>query len=441
MFTYRQLLEAVDCCHNNGVVHRDLKPSNIIVTPERRAVVQKDDEDRSGADRRTPSEKLKTRIVVLIDFGTGHLLGAPPVTSPGTLVGTAEYLPPWYVKELLAGATGKRPVRPYKAEPADDVYQLGVLLYALLTGSLPTRTPSTQPLQLLEEIRDVVPLHPRELNPSAPEALSRLAMRCLEKRSTKLPPDAAALRREWLAAMNEDGEALRVRAPEFLARQETTLAETPVQAEQGGGADEAGRGSSAGIRATAAELLASEVRQLARLTRTSHWASLAAILALVMVTVRAEFRAQREDARIGRVEARQASGGESSGSDVRDVQPPSMIEESRPGPVAANPPAVPPVRRAASGGLKMPDKPKAIWLRPGKDGICRNSKTGEELRTQAVIRGTCWEVGRKLPGEPSCPQGTYDPPPEILKDPKVPDLHRSCFIPWVVDDANALVPH
>jgi len=227
----------------------------------------------------------------------------------------------------------------------------------------------------------------------------------------------------------------------FLARQETTLAETPVQGRRDTRAEEVGNGASADTRPTAAELLASEVKQLARLTRTSHWAIVAAIVALVVVSVRSELRAQREDARIGRVEARQANGGESAGGDVRDVQPPSMIEEARPGSVSANPPVVPPVRPAVSGGLKMPDKPNAKWLRPGKDGICRNPKTGEEVRTQAVIRGTCWEVGRKLPGEPSCPQGTYDPPPEVLKDPKVPDLHRSCFIPWIVDDANALVPH
>jgi serine/threonine-protein kinase len=231
MLTYRQVLEAIAHCHSNGVVHRDLKPSNIIVTREIGSVVQKDDEDRSGGgDKRTPSERLKTRLAVLIDFGTGHLVGSPPVTAPGTLIGTAEYLPPWYVKQALAG---KRLDRAYKAEPVDDVYQLGVLLYAMLTGVLPTRTSSAQPLRLLEEIRDVMPVHPRELNPEAPQALSDLAMRCLQKRSTRLPPDAAELRREWLEAMERDGEALRAKAPEFVARQETTMAETlgiPVSA-------------------------------------------------------------------------------------------------------------------------------------------------------------------------------------------------------------------
>jgi hypothetical protein len=82
------------------------------------------------------------------------------------------------------------------------------------------------------------------------------------------------------------------------------------------------------------------------------------------------------------------------------------------------------------GGLKMPDKPRSNWLRPGKDGICRNPKTGEEVRTQAVIRGSCWEVMGRLPGETTCPNDLYDPPPEVLNDKARPRLHTACFRPW-----------
>lgn len=229
MLTYRQLLEAVAHCHENGVVHRDLKPSNILVTPQLGPVVSKDEEDHSGQDRRTPTERLKTRLAVLLDFGLGHLVGVPPLTAPGALIGTAEYLPPWYVRELLSAANGNLPSTAYKAEPVDDVYQLGLLLYVMLTGRLPTRTPNGQLMPLLEEIRDVPPAHPRELNPDAPEALSELALRCLGKRSRKVPPDAMALRSAWLEAMHEDGETLRRKAPLLEAGPETTLGQ-PLRA-------------------------------------------------------------------------------------------------------------------------------------------------------------------------------------------------------------------
>jgi len=78
----------------------------------------------------------------------------------------------------------------------------------------------------------------------------------------------------------------------------------------------------------------------------------------------------------------------------------------------------------------MPDNPLAIWLRPGKDGICRNPQTGEELRPQAVIRGSCWDVTTKLPSQRSCPADAYDPPPEVLNDPDRKRLHSACFRPW-----------
>jgi hypothetical protein len=89
---------------------------------------------------------------------------------------------------------------------------------------------------------------------------------------------------------------------------------------------------------------------------------------------------------------------------------------------------------SALAGLKMPDKPEPTWLKPGKDGRCRNPKTGEELRTQAVIRGTCWRVSAKLDGDASCPDGLYDPPPEVLRDktPRNKYLHESCFVPYDV---------
>jgi hypothetical protein len=93
------------------------------------------------------------------------------------------------------------------------------------------------------------------------------------------------------------------------------------------------------------------------------------------------------------------------------------------------------------GGLKMPDKPKATWLRPDKDGVCRSPYTGEEVRTQVVLRGTCWRPALKLPGAPSCPHKVYDPPPEVLNDPQQKDLAEHCFEPWILEDGNSLAPH
>ena len=462
MLTYRQVVEAVAHCHGNGVIHRDLKPSNLIVTPQLGPVVSKDEDDHSGRpDRRSPSEKLKTRLVVLIDFGIGHLVGAAPVTAPGELLGTVEYLPPWYVRQALAGAHGKRPDKAYKAEPRDDVYQLGVMLYSLLTGTLPTRTPSDERVRLLEEIRDVVPEHPRKLNPEAPEALSALAMRCLDKHGIRVPPDGAAFRAALLEALHRDGETLMVKAPEFLAGQETqqllgtqppaTLppahVSTPVtvsapaavlaEAERLTPAAGATAPRSAPTTSAAGPWPAPQPKPMAnavpaelkRLLRFERSVFVAALVVVLVVFYRLE-------------ESRNARSAAAFDDVARSIH---LATARVPDPLAvaaAVPPSMGPPIGNLLGGLKMPAKPDPQWLKPGKDGICRNQSTGEELRTQAVIRGTCWYVYQRMTGDKTCPGDLYDPPPEYLKDPKIPErMHESCFKPWGVDGKVALEPH
>ena len=88
--------------HKHGVTHRDLKPANVMMNERGEAVV--------------------------MDFGLARLAGgnAPRLTRSGAFIGTPQYMPP----EQVNGETRS-------IGPACDIYSLGVILYELLTGSVP----------------------------------------------------------------------------------------------------------------------------------------------------------------------------------------------------------------------------------------------------------------------------------------------------------------
>src|SRR5437867_3845087 len=93
----RQILSALRFAHRHGIVHRDIKPHNVLVDAEGR--------------------------VKVTDFGIARA-GTSQMTEAGSIVGTAQYLSP----EQARGS----PV-----DQRSDVYSLGIVLYELLTGTVP----------------------------------------------------------------------------------------------------------------------------------------------------------------------------------------------------------------------------------------------------------------------------------------------------------------
>ncbi len=153
------LAAAVAHAHQRGILHRDLKPGNILLERREAALLSKD------------SVRHDLGFIPRIcDFGLAKLLDqVSQDTRSGMPIGSPAYMAP----EQAAG-------RVREHGPATDVYALGVILYELLTGTLPHRGETD--LETLRLVSDQDPLSPRALRPGLPRDLETIVLKCLEKR-------------------------------------------------------------------------------------------------------------------------------------------------------------------------------------------------------------------------------------------------------------------
>lgn len=138
----RQLCEALDAAHAEGVVHRDFKPHNVLVG--------KDDQ------------------VYVSDFGLATSLESAQMgmTRSGAVVGTPRYMSPEQVE-------GKR------VDSRTDIYSLGIVFYEMVTGQVPFSGESTW--QLMYQRVQQTPIDVKQVKPDLPDYVARVIMHCLEK--------------------------------------------------------------------------------------------------------------------------------------------------------------------------------------------------------------------------------------------------------------------
>jgi Protein kinase domain len=173
-----QVASALDAAHAAGLIHRDVKPENILVD-------------------------TRTEHVYLTDFGIAKAaVPTSPLTQPGFLVGTVDYLAPEQIDGQHAGARA-------------DQYALGCVAYELLTGAPPFRRDENLAVMAAHLYAPPPPLTGRrpDLPGAADKVLATVMAKAPDQRYESCTDFTAALREALGVAPYRSGRPVPLSAP------------------------------------------------------------------------------------------------------------------------------------------------------------------------------------------------------------------------------------
>jgi serine/threonine protein kinase len=167
----RDILKGLRFAHAKGLVHRDIKPSNVLV-------------DKSGRAR-------------IMDFGIAIMAGGAEksLTAAGVAIGSPWYMSPEHIS------------RPREVDRRTDIYALGIVLYEMLTGSVPFDAETDFGVKE-QQVRAPVP-DPREKNSEISEGVAEIVLKAMAKNPAKRFQDCG----EFLKAVEDADRKPGVRRP------------------------------------------------------------------------------------------------------------------------------------------------------------------------------------------------------------------------------------
>lgn len=135
-----QILKALQHAHENGIVHRDIKPHNIML--------------------------LQDGTIKVTDFGIARFSSNATRTMTEQAIGSVHYIAP-------------EQARGEKTDGKTDIYSVGVMMYEMLTGTLPFDGDSAVSVALMQ--LQAKARRPREINPDIPEGLEEITVKAMQK--------------------------------------------------------------------------------------------------------------------------------------------------------------------------------------------------------------------------------------------------------------------
>ncbi|MCB9883218.1 MAG: protein kinase [Planctomycetes bacterium] len=173
----RDVADALQHAHEQGIVHRDIKPSNLLL-------------DEQGS-------------VQVTDFGIARNEGMGTLTQTEQWLGSLPYMSPEQARLLEQ-----------RVDHRTDVYSLGVVLYELLTWQRPIRGSTSH--EIITNLRTHQPIPVRRLNQDVPRDLGVICGKAMSKAPDERYASAAALRDDLDRFLNH--EAIQAQPPTWRQR-------------------------------------------------------------------------------------------------------------------------------------------------------------------------------------------------------------------------------
>ena len=157
-----QITAGLAAAHDSFIIHRDIKPQNILI--------------------------LDNGLIKITDFGIAVAMNSTQLTQTNSVMGSVHYLPP-------EQASGKG------ATLQSDIYSIGIMMYELLTGSLPFKGDNAVEIAL-KHLKDPFPSI-REKVPDIPQALENIIIRATAKNPKNRYVDAREMHEDLKTCLSE----------------------------------------------------------------------------------------------------------------------------------------------------------------------------------------------------------------------------------------------